>query len=378
MIVAIVLVGCGSTPPPEDAPYVLKPAALESFGQQLEAVANDETRMGQLFDFNALGERAVPLGTPNRAMFIQGMVQGISEPGSGFVAQIAGSGAYTFRGVVWRDGLPHARFRFVVTQGGFNFHDLLVISGGGRGPRVADIHVLTSAEYLSQTVGRFAALTAGDGNLVSMILRRGRLSPDGVERLTDFVTATRESPEEAMRTYEALPADLKEQRFVQIMRVQAASGLDTDRYLAVMTDAQTHLAPDDPSLAVTLLDAYYLREDWPNALASIRAVRSEYDDPYVWALESRLLTFSGDPAGALALADRGIEAEPTLIDTHDAALVAALRSADTERALAELAQLEASLGDMTMMVGQPGYEGLEALLAQRAAAPPAQPLAQPD
>lgn len=125
VLAALVLAGCADDPRPH---AYAKAPVIEELGPEIEAAAaRGPEALAAYFDWTGLTERVAPdgLDAPTRRAFLAGVEQGLRGQGTnGLVDQIA-AGTYSYRGVSWRNGLPHARFRFLPPQGGFNFHDLL-------------------------------------------------------------------------------------------------------------------------------------------------------------------------------------------------------------------------------------------------------------
>ncbi|MEC7521009.1 MAG: hypothetical protein VYE22_14130 [Myxococcota bacterium] len=355
------LLGCAAPSTPPSAAQRAKASVLLGFADQVQAASRDPGAFAALFDRRALAERMAPPGmtAAERSAFVRGAEEGLGDSLGGLLQEIAATD-YAFRGVVWRDGLPTARFRMVAPEGGFNFHDMAVVVDETGAARIVDLYVMTSGEYLSETMQRLATVAWGQGGALGRLLGREGLSQAQLERVQALVTASSEGrAEDALAVYEQLDPRLKDQSFVQLIRVQAGAQLaDDGRYLAILDDASRRLG-DDPAVEVMMLDAYTLRQDWGRCATALESIRREFDDPFLDAMLARTLAQDGRAAEGLALAREAVAEEPGLLDTHDALLFTALVAGDEETAARAMDRLESEFEvDRFALAAQPGYEGV--------------------
>ncbi|MBX3274018.1 MAG: hypothetical protein KF729_27380 [Sandaracinaceae bacterium] len=360
VLAAALALGCAQRAP---TPLVhLKASAVEAFARALEADADDATRLSRHFDWESMAERTAPpgLSPAERDGFLEGVRGSLGSDGSGLLPALA-AGRFSFRGVVWRDGAPTARFRFLPPEGGFNFHDLVIARRADGPPRVVDLFVLTSSEYLTESMRRMSAFLLGRGSsLAARLLGGGGASAEEIEQVARFnALSNGDDPEAALAAHDALPPALRRQRAVRLLRVQVASRLeDTSRYLAILNETAVNM-PNDPALSTMMLDAHFLAGDFAGCLRDLDAIRASYQDPYLDAFEGRIHVAAGEHARALEVAERVIAVEPGLIDGHDVALLAALGLGRAERARAALDVLERDHGvDPRVLATMAGYEAI--------------------
>ncbi|MCB9594770.1 MAG: hypothetical protein H6719_18765 [Sandaracinaceae bacterium] len=365
--IALALVASAAGCQPRSRPVqFVKPALLDAMGPRIEAAAAEgPAALAPFFDWDGLAERSAPAGLAlgEREGFLRGVRESLGADGGGLVRAIT-DGRYSYRGVAWRDGHPVARFRFLPPAGGFNFHDLVIVRTDGGEARVVDMFVMTSSEYVSDSMRRIAAFLLGDtSSVMARIFGDQAVSQDDIDAVRDFnQLAANGDANAALAAYDALAPRIRQQRAMRLLRVQAASRLDDQaRYLTILNETAVNL-PGDPALSSMMLDAHYLSASWDACLADLTALRLTYDDPYIDAFEGRVHVAAGDHARALALADRVIAAEDSLIDGHDVALLAALGLGQTDRARHELDRLVAEHGvDPARLASLPGYEGVASL-----------------
>lgn len=359
----------------EEPPRIdVKPAVIERMGPIIEAASREGPEALRVhFDMEQLAERATPpgLSIPERNAFLNGLRDSLGADGGGLLTAVAGSG-YSYRGVAWRDGRPVARFRFLPPAGGFNFHDLVLSRRPDGTYRVVDLFVMTSSEYLTESMRRVAVFLLGDtSSLATRIFGDQGVTQEEISDVRTFnELAAGGDPEAALRAYEALTPRVRSQRSVRLMRVQVASRLDDEaRYLAILNETAVNM-PGDPALSSMMLDAHFLEQNWTGCLADLDAIRQTYQDPYIDSFEGRVRIEAGQVEEALAIADRVIAEEDSLLDGHDIALLAALRLGRTDRARRELDRLVADHQvDPVALAGIAGYEGVRDLPAAAAPAP---------
>lgn len=363
----------------------VKASTVELIARRIEgASAAGPEELGQLFDWDELARRSVPpsMTGPRAEEFAREVRQDLEQSaGSSLLAQIRQS-RYTFRGVAWRDGRPVARFRLNPPTGGFNVHDIVLARAPGAEPRIVDVHVVVTSEYLSETMQRMWAMLGADHSVLARLLGAPSATAHQVEEMRRFFRLVQEGrPAEALATYATLPEGMRRARPMMLMRVTAASRVNDDtRYLAILDEVAEALG-DDPAVAIMMLDAYFLRGQWSECLRTLEQVRRATElrppkpetdsgarpDPFLDAFEARVHCFAGDAERSLSLADRAIAAEPDLMDGHDVALLAALDLGQVARARAELEILERDFAvDPAELAAQEGYEGVTALLSPAA------------
>lgn len=339
---------------------------------------NPSRRLDQAVDIRALAGRSLPEEATDaqRESFVAGVAQGAAES-PGLLAQMhmqihRGGDRVEFRGVAERDGHPVARFRQIMGQGGVNFYDFLVAEHpdevrpepGGVPARAVDFFSLTAGRWQSEVVADLFRRGVLEGpNPLQRAMGEDNPVADHGDAIGTMADLVREERfEEALAHYDTLPSSVQELHVVFSLRVDAAASTDDPaRYLRIL-DEFAERFPEDPAIRVRMLDAHFERRQWDEALADLRAIRELFDDPYWMASEAQIALEQEEPARALAIAEEMIEADPSLVEGPDVALVASLALGQRQQAAEYAALLRDEYGvSLAQLQQMEGYEAIAEL-----------------
>jgi predicted Zn-dependent protease len=165
----------------------------------------------------------------------------------------------------------------------------------------------------------------------------------------------------AEELYQRLPEETKKQKSVMLAHVFASSKLGDDAYVKAI-DEMRHLFPHDGGVDLMSIDAFSLKQKWPQALAAIDRVDGAVGgDPYLDVFRSNIHLRAGHLDQARDCAARAAGREPTLPQAFWAQVNVSLAQADyaeTARVLAHLRDvLHVELPDLTQV---PEYQGFVA------------------
>jgi len=352
----------------------------ETWGVYIDGLVNSPApsiRLEQAIDIRAIAGRSLPAEATaaQRAGFVQGVADGASES-PGLLTQIHMAAQrgdrIHFQRVAERDGRPVARFRQILAEGGVNFYDFLVAEHaegtapepGGVPARGVDFFTLTSGRWQSEVVADLFRRGVLEGpNPLERAMGQDNPLTDHGDAIATMAQLVRERRfEEALAHYDSLPSSVQQLHVIFGLRVDAAANAgDPARYLRILDEFAEHY-PEDPAVRVRLLDAHFEREQWDEALEDLRAIRALFDDPYWSASEAQIALKRGQPDRALELAESMIEADSSLVEGPDTALLASLQLGDTAKAAHYAALLRDEYGiRLTLLENLPGYEGLREL-----------------
>ena len=135
---------------------------------------NDAKQLQRCFDWDALLERAtkdVRVPEKVRQSFYEGFK---GKAGDTHFAQqlceaVRKDGSYTLLRVRVIDGKPRPLFR-LLTDGGLNYHDLVLETNADGEIHIVDVHIAISGEFMTQTVRRlYLLLLGGDPKVAEKI-----------------------------------------------------------------------------------------------------------------------------------------------------------------------------------------------------------------
>lgn len=354
-----------------------------AFGEKVtEAMkAKDVPALSRLLRIDDLLERIVSdfgFSTREQADFRAGVAKsGGSQKMLGFWVQQLGGGASKRLRVGERDGRTSVLTRMVGEDGSVNYFDFPLI-------RTADGQVVAEDIYLMAAGEKFSQLLRG--MIIPMVaeLKKGSRSPAAQTQLDNMVLRTQlgnavrdGQHEEAVRLYRRLPADMRNEKVVQIIGLQVLSQVDEAGYIAEI-ERYRQVHPNDPSVDLLSVDYYYLKKDVPSMRECIRRIETAIGtDPYLWVLEANVLSETGKPDEAKKLADKAIKAEPTLVEAYWSLVTIAIAQDDHKetarvlRAIVEKFKADVSADSIAMedlykrFAKSPEFAALRTWLAAR-------------
>jgi|GEM_PF-2915819 len=184
----------------------------------------------------------------------------------------------------------------------------LVVSKTGVAPVMVDFYETTTGEFFSESIGRLiplsrAAQKANDQSFTEDIKTAAAMT----------VALANEDYQEVLTLYEKLSA-MKTERTVQVVRLQAASGLDAATLERVITEFEKTI-PNDIASNLSLVYPYIDLEKYDKAMASVDLVDAGVqNDPYLNLLRADVRESANDVAGAKKFLLTGLNADPTLED----------------------------------------------------------------
>lgn len=187
------------------------------------------------------------------------------------IQDLRNGGHYRFLRVAERDGEVRARFRLLSSNGGINYHDLLLSPDTTGGGQIEDLYVFLTAEDLSSTIGRLMDVLAAEGDA----------SPRS-QAYTTFIDHYNAGQfREAWRAYPEEHIDAGNEKAMMLMRVMIGMNVgDREYYQALEAFADTF--PGDPSLALLLIDVHHNAGDFEALLETVDQLEASVgQDPYL-------------------------------------------------------------------------------------------------
>lgn len=360
-----------------DAPPASE-AEANVFIQRVEHAVAAHAIPEDVLDWDALIRRGLGDATMSPE-FGKGARKGASERFiSELNAVLTRGGTYRLLGNRSVGGQRRVRFRMVDVDGGFNYHDYVLVHTPS-GPSAVDLFVLLTGEAMSASVrrvmlpivvsqsrGLLERLTSEDGDLVKNI--------DKVQQLSTF----KQNPKAALAAYASLPPSLQHDKSVMLLRINAASGTDDAAYTAAIGDFR-RLHPRDACVDVLSLDYYVLNKQYDLAIEALdRLEKKEGADPYLGVVRANLLFLKDDRAGAKKSLQVALAADPDLVEAVRLLISVDLGDGDLREAseLAVRAKAHAlPLGDLESNASFAALQNTKQYKAAAAAA--AAPSAQP-
>jgi tetratricopeptide (TPR) repeat protein len=325
------------------------PEQVNGFVQALAEAAQkgDAKAVDALIDWTTLARRGcagMRVTEPVLASFVEGARGAAVE--RGLPAQLAsvakGEARLHYLGAEQRGGETWQTFRFNPAEGGFEHMSFVLALDPAGKPRIVDFLPLTIGEAASEMVRRMVLpMIAVDPEAV--LKRMGGRDAMFVANMKAVVELQKAAAEgrtkDAYEMYTRLPEELRKEKWLMIQRITLASSLGDSVYLAAIEDARRKL-PNDPSMAVHMIDGNLLLKRYDDALAAIDVVaKTSIADPYFDVVRANILLEAGRLPEARTAVERAVASEPTLIDAHWLLVAVTLRQQDhaaTSRVLLDM------------------------------------------
>lgn len=375
-VVVLGLGGCEKSKPPvtTSAPApaarsVGKPLTDEecrAVGEQISKAvkSGDVAGFDRLIDWDAVNQAStsgIDAPEASRKNFIKGLDQarlGGKGVANVIVEAVKKGGSYTLLRVHTRDNRPWLMFRLLLPEAGVNYHDLPLARRPDGKVKAMDIYIGLSGELLSQTFRRgfIQALAQAPGN--SLI---GRLTGSD-QKYAKYLKSLGEMGEAAragqyarmMEIYKASPAELKKEKNVLLLRLQAAQNLGDDaEYSKSIEDFRAEY-PNDACIDILSIDYYVLKKQFDQSLACIdRLDKAIGGDPYLEVLRAGAHIEQGNFAAARADLKKAIDAEPGLVDAYWSLVNVSLQDKNFDETLKTLRTIREKfgieIGDLTQV-----------------------------
>jgi len=326
------------------------PEAMVAFARDIESSlsACDTALFESSVDFEALLLRGTAdLGIPHelRAELVGGVARGfvLAEE---ICKAVQRSGSYDLLKVRRVEGEPRALFR-IVSDSGFNYHELLLATTADGEVAIIDLYVLSLGEWVSQTARRgflpfLAQLETGS---LDRMDQGENLFVDNLSSILSMQQRYRQGDfEGAIEVFDSMPEELKKHRNILMTRFAIALEIGGEAYDAAMLDLKNNF-PGDPGLDLVLVDYYFNEGRFDRALEIVdRIDRWVGGDPYLDFMRASVLYADGKPAAARTAARRAIEREPGMEDPYWTLVSISLDEADFVETARLLGEIEGTLG----------------------------------
>jgi hypothetical protein len=216
-----------------------------------------------------------------------------------------------------KDNVQHLLYRLYGSQG-LNYQDFELIKVDGE-VYIADVFVYVSGENLSKS------LADGYGQVNVKLEDFHALS-----RIQKLLSEQRY--EDAKNAYDNLPANLKNRKTVQIVYLAVCAGLDKQAYAEALNAFETKYR-DEPFMELSLLDGYFLREEFNKALDVVDKLDSMLGrDPFLDYFRYNIYTKMNKRPEALQAIENVHKAMPQFMSGYLELIATYLEDGEYEKA----------------------------------------------
>ena len=345
------------------------PPVTDEEGRAFAARFEESVRSGDVAACNALIDWDATLATAmagikapeaSRKGFLQGVKNSMNQD-QGLVPQIVatikGGGSYTFLHERVRDKRKTALFRLVMPDGdGVNYHEYVLARRPDGKVRAVDAYIFLTGELMSQTMRRmYIPAAAHDShNLIDRLLGTEQAFVKNFPKFQEMTAQLRGGhPDEALKIFDQFPPELKKDKNVLMVRLQAAQAAGDAQYTRAIEDLRA-AHPDDACIEMISIDYYLLKKDYPAAIACLdRLDKAVGGDPYANVMRAGIHTDQKRYDVAKQDARKAIAQDPTLQDAYWTLVTISLQEHAYADTVAQLNQLEGRFhipfGDMTQL-----------------------------
>jgi len=328
------LAGC--KPKPTQVPAATPaPAVIEGtpatedeckeYGRKLEQAVNSKNQASveMLISLEELAARCLSdlsMTGSQRQSIVQGVRAGVRKNAlaAQLVSEVEQGGSFKLLRVHEVDGRARVMFRLIGTETGVKHFDFLLTRPQQGAITVEDIYVFTAGEMLTQTLRRILLPAVAELNQGSVEKLRGadRTFLNNMPKFQAMAEAIRaDNKPEAIKIYNALPEEFRNQKVIVLLYMTAANGNDAEYSTSV--ELYRRLFPADAAVDFLSMEYFLLKKEYTEALRCIE----NYDkaiggDPYMHVWRANVFLEAKRFKEARAASEKAIEQEPTLADAY--------------------------------------------------------------
>ena len=319
----------------------------EEFVKQWLAALNSGDRKAgnELIAFKEIIDRAVKSADVpskehrNIAAGALGSIEG-NVVGS-LVDVLKSGGSYNLVRVSEKNGAPYALFRLIDSQGTFNYHLFRIQRVRGK-IRADQFLVAKTGEKLGDTLSQnFKDMT----RMLTGTLQEKAKNSKNLELYAQYAIAVqKEDYSKANEIYNKLPEEIKQFKMARLLHMQNFQDPDEPGYVKAL-DSFIKEYPNDPALAMVLLDSAAIKEDVP-LLIKAHGMLDQWTggDDYLDLLVGAALTNMGKTEKAVELTKDADPASTNVADAHSYMLDIAIAAKDYNSVLEQLRALRDNHG----------------------------------
>lgn len=297
---------------------------VESLAEKIQtAVAEaDASSFRSLVDHEALIDRVfagLDVGDEFRTGYRRGLENqgGIRTLIDQIIAVAQNGGSYELVRYVEDGDEIRPLFRLSMGIGeGLNYHELRFSRDKGQQPKLADIFVYLSGEYLSQTLRRMTlpAIASMNRSLLEKVAGSKSSAAKDMDRMVEVVTAMQAGQhQQALTLIEGGPESFRKDKSILMLKLLAAQMVDEKAYTKTILQLES-LFPDDPGNDFRAIDRLAAAGDHDGVLRCVGRLQKRIQDPYLDLLRVDSLVELGRTDEAVAAAEAARTALPTNVD----------------------------------------------------------------
>jgi tetratricopeptide (TPR) repeat protein len=235
---------------------------------------------------------------------------------------------------------------------GYNYVLLLPVrpARAARGAQIGDLFYATTGELLSESLGIATKLVSSPSETFLGKLFGTKVANDELVKAFKQVGELRQQNRlrEAYDVLDQVQGDARNHRLILANTIQIAAQLDDNLYRAELKRLATY-HKDDPRVAFTLLDHYFLENDLDSAMAVIDLMEQTYgQDAVFYIFRANVDAARGRFDSAAGYAEKAVQLEPGNEDAYWTMLTLLVQSGKFAESIEIVQLLESEFGYLFM------------------------------
>ena len=260
---------------------------VAQLGQQIQTaiIERNSCKFMMLFDIKGFGT-LVTKGTKidkNTKAYKEGFLKGLTSNIDVFpkkiFAEVEAGSYYDFVNYSYSSKYKtyHMLFRIYSAETGINYYQYRVSQNNGKFT-FNDIYVYLTGEELSKTMQRFYLYNLPKQSLFDFF---GENNTDEFLKLVEGINFYNEGDhKKAYYTINSLKGDLKNDKYVLVVKAICASNLNNNIYKASIKNI-IDIYPNDATLYLSQIDYYLLNEDYDKAISLFEKLKKDTQDDFL-------------------------------------------------------------------------------------------------
>lgn len=297
---------------------ILDQADYLNFAKELAATVNDRnpTLFNDRFNIsNIVAELVAEIEAPEN--FQEGFTAGVENSlnvGDQVISSLGTEGSFKLLRLKDFPERPTAIFR-LISKEGLNYYEVYLSPINQTDSiMIKDFYIYMGAQVFSSTLKRLYLSSLPDSSAAKMTkdttdAERAFISylPE-IEEVGQLILEEKQT--KAMKKIETLPTILREDKMIQIMRVNVAFNVDSLTYEKAVADFKA-LYPNDPVIELMALDFSFLKGNYKRSLEAIDNLNDKVGgDPYLKVMKADIYQDLKQYDTAEELLNVAIEDEP--------------------------------------------------------------------
>jgi tetratricopeptide (TPR) repeat protein len=267
-----------------------------------------------------LGLQGFDISETNKKQFATGAVNGLRQRNWAQIIKTQTGGDVKLLRMRTKDGSPTALYRAKNVDGGVGYFEFSFYRDPSDNVRISDIYVFQTGEWMSGTINRAAIPFIAHLNR-SFLQKLSGAQNDYVKHHKEIEQMGRMaqlSPQTAMNSYRSLPASLKGDKTVMILRIGIASQMNNEsEYQSAINDFMQKF-PNDPAAQLFAIDYYAMKNDMNSTMTAIQKLDNLVGgDPALQVLEATVSIQQGNVPQAKSALQKALQRDPEYAEAQE-------------------------------------------------------------